>query len=233
MATFLLIPGAGAGPWYWHRVAPLLEQYGHTVITPDLPVDDDTAGFAEYTDTAVAALPDPVMQPLVVVGQSMGAYTAVRTCERVSAALLVLTCPMIPRPGESGGEWWASTRQPDAAREYANVQGRDPDAPFDPLELFLHDVSREVVTDSAAHVRDQSETPFAAGWDGPDWPAVPTRVIAGRYDRLFPLGFMQGLSRERLGIEPDVIDSGHLSALARPDDLTALLIGYLAELKVA
>jgi hypothetical protein len=41
-------------------------------------------------------------------------------------------------------------------------------------------------------------------------------VIAGRHDRLFPLEFMRGLARERLGVDVDAIDSGHLPALAGP-----------------
>ena len=49
-------------------------------------------------------------------------------------------------------------------------------------------------------------------------------MIAGRRDRLFPVEFMRGLARERLGVDDvDVIDSGHLAALARPDELTELL----------
>ena len=41
---------------------------------------------------------------------------------------------------------------------------------------------------------------------------------------------MRRLSRERLGVEPDVIDTGHLPALARPDDLADRLVGYAAAL---
>jgi hypothetical protein len=54
-------------------------------------------------------------------------------------------------------------------------------------------------------------------------------VIAGRHDRLFPLTFMRRLSLERLQIEPDVIDSGHLPALSRPDDLVHRLERYRVE----
>jgi hypothetical protein len=34
---------------------------------------------------------------------------------------------------------------------------------------------------------------------------------------------MRRLARGRLGVEPDEIDSGHLPALARPDELAELL----------
>jgi len=53
---------------------------------------------------------------------------------------------------------------------------------------------------------------------------VPTRVIAGRFDRFFPLEFVQRVARERLGVEPEVVNAGHLPALACPDELAALLL---------
>jgi pimeloyl-ACP methyl ester carboxylesterase len=48
-------------------------------------------------------------------------------------------------------------------------------------------------------------------------------VIAGRRDRLLPLAFLQRLSRERLGVEPQVIDAGHLPALAAPGALARII----------
>jgi hypothetical protein len=45
-------------------------------------------------------------------------------------------------------------------------------------------------------------------------------------DRLFPLGFMRELALERLGIAADVIDTGHLPALSRPDELAPRLENY-------
>ena len=35
--TFIIIPGAGGSAWYWHLVAPKLEEYGHKVVPVKLP----------------------------------------------------------------------------------------------------------------------------------------------------------------------------------------------------
>jgi len=43
---------------------------------------------------------------------------------------------------------------------------------------------------------------------------VPTQVLAGRDDRLFPVDFQRRVARERLGIEADEIGGGHLVTLA-------------------
>jgi hypothetical protein len=48
-------------------------------------------------------------------------------------------------------------------------------------------------------------------------------------DRLFPADFQRRVVRERLGIVPDEIDSGHLPALSRPAELAERLITYAAE----
>src|SRR2546426_152802 len=99
MPTFVLIPGAGSGPELWHRVVAPLEAAGHDVVTPDLPCEDEDAGLPEYVAAARAAVVD--REDLVVVGQSLGAFTAAALCTEVPARLLVYLNAMIPAPGET------------------------------------------------------------------------------------------------------------------------------------
>ncbi len=144
---------------------------------------------------------------------------------------MVLVAPMIPAPGEAPGDWWANTGQPEARRENAIRQGRDPDKEFDPIEVFLHDVPAAVAARSANHVRRQSDTPFSQPWPLDTWPAVPTRVLLCRHDRLFPPEFQRRISRERVGITPDEIDGGHLVALSRPEEVAERLTTYYSDVK--
>ena len=224
-ATFVLIPGAGGESWYWHLVAPRLRERGHEVVSPDLPAGDEGAGLAEYAGAVVDAAGD--RGDLTVVAQSMGAFVAPLLCDRLDVRMLILVAPMIPGPGESPGEWWGASGQTSAQREQDEREGRDPDAPFDWREAFMHDVAAEIVEEAASRGEPlQADKPFGEPWPLQGWPDVPTKLIAGRNDRLFPLEFMKRLARKRLGVEPDEIDSGHLPALARPDELTELLEGY-------
>ena len=103
MANYVLIHGAGSDSWYWHLVVPELEALGHVVIAPDLPCDEDSAGLSEYLDTVLDAIGDRT--ELIVVAQSMGGFTAPLLCDRVSVRLLILVAAMVPKPGESPGEW--------------------------------------------------------------------------------------------------------------------------------
>ena len=226
--TFVLLHGAGSDSWYWHQVAPVLSGAGHRVVTVDLPVDDDRCGLEDYTDAVLGAVSG--RSGLILVAQSMAAFTAPMVAARLTVGLIVLVAPMVPTPGESPGQWWAATGQPEAAARYALAEGRDPDAPFDPVEVFLHDVPPELYAEAATHVRSQSERPFSDPWPLDSWPDVPTRAVAARRDRLFPLEFQRRILRERLGVEADVIDSGHLPALARPQELAKLLLRYRSEL---
>ncbi len=220
-----MIPGAGGQAAYWHLVVPRLEAAGHRAIAVDLPAADPDAGLREYLTAVEQALDasGADADDLVVVGQSLGGLVAPIVAAHRDAAEIVLVAPMIPKPGESGGDWWVSTGQPAAAAEAARRDGRDPDAPFDPFVSFLHDVGDDVVR-SMPETPPQSDRPFGQPWPLPEWPEIPTRVIAGRFDRFFPFEFIQRISRDRLGIEPEIIGSGHLPALARPDDLVELLL---------
>ena len=65
-------------------------------------------------------------------------------------------------------------------------------------------------------------------WPLAAWPDVPTHVILGQQDRLFPADWMRGVVRERLGIEPDELPCGHTPALSRPRQLAEMLASYLA-----
>jgi pimeloyl-ACP methyl ester carboxylesterase len=223
--TFVLLPGAGGDSWYWHLVAPRLRAAGHEVLTPDLPADDDRAGLGQYANVVVDAIGDRA--GVIVVAQSMAAFTAPMLCDRVDVRLIILVAPMIPAPGESPGAWWSSSGQTTARRRQDEAEGRDPDAGVDVRTTLMHDLPPQVVAEAFARGEPrQSDTPFAEPWPLDAWPDVPTRVLAARHDRLFPLEFMRTLALERLGIAADVIDTGHLPALSRPDELAERLETY-------
>jgi hypothetical protein len=227
MTTFVLVPGAGGeGRWYWHRVVPLLHAAGHTAVTVDLPADDDRAGWREYADTVVesASRAPSAGGDLVVVAQSMGGFTAPLAAIRLATTRIVLVNAMIPAPGETGGQWWDHTGQGAAAREFALQQGRDPDAPFDLMVQFFHDVPAEVAREGMAGGRAQSGTPFEQPWPLDAWPQLPTRVLSSVDDRLFPVEFQTRVAQERLGITPERLPGGHLVALSFPEELTAALL---------
>jgi pimeloyl-ACP methyl ester carboxylesterase len=200
------------------------------VVAPDLPCDDDSAGLSEYTDAVVDAIVGRAdRHDLVVVAQSLGGFTAPLVCDRAPVRLLVLLAAMVPRPGERPADWWANTGFEQARREQADRDGRAIDGDVDPMFEYFHDVAPEVVAEAYARgERDQSGTPMQKPWPLAAWPDVPTRFLLCRNDRFFPADFLRRVVRERLGITTDGMASGHLPALAHPDELVERLEAYRA-----
>ncbi|MEV4410842.1 alpha/beta hydrolase [Catellatospora sp. NPDC049609] len=217
MATFVLIHGAGDVGWYWHLVEAELRGRGHHTLAPDLPCDDDSAGLAEYAQTVLDAVGDRT--DLVVVGQSLGGFTAPLVCARVPAKLLVLVAPMIPAPGEAPADFCAHTGYDQEERESYD----------DPVDLFYQDVPPELAAEALRRGREQSEARLGEPSPLAAWPDVPTRVLICRDDRIFPAPYLRRVARQRLGVAPDEIDGGHTPALSRPRELADRLHAYAAE----
>ena len=221
--TFVLVPGAGGDTLFWYRLVAELESRGHRALPVELPVRDDSAGLAAYTDTVVAAIGD--RSPVVLVAQSMGGLTAPLVCERVPVQLLVLLNAMVPEPGETGGEWWTATGQGEAAAAHHRQLGLPEE--LDDDATYFHDVPADVAARYMDQEFAQSGRPFEDPWPLDRWPDVATRVIAGRDARLFPLAFQRKVAAERLGLDVDEIPGGHCAALSRPVELADRLEGYL------
>ena len=212
MSTFVLIPGAGGTASFWYRVTPLLEAGGHDAIAVNLPGADESAGLPEYTDLVLAAMAD--REDVVLVAQSMGAFTAPMVCARGPVRLLILVNAMIPRPGETPGEWWGNTGSEEALIAAARDGGYP--AEIDLETYFLHDLPAEVLASGEASGGPEADIAFGQPCAIDRWPDVPTRVISGRDDRLFPLEFQRRVAKDRLGLEVNVVPGGHLAALSYP-----------------
>ena len=215
MTTFVLVPGAGGNASYWYRLVPELERLGHRALAVDLPSADPDAGLAAYADavvTAVRTAPGNSPEPVVLVASSLSGLVAPLVCDRVPVRLLVLLNAMVPSPGETGGAWWANTGHRD---------------PGDTTEAFFSDVPADVAAAAQAEPFEQTDRIFDDPWPLDRWPDVPTRVLAGRDDRFFPLEFQRRVAADRLGLPVDEVPGGHLVALSRPVELAARLVAYL------
>jgi len=220
--SFVLVPGAGGNAGYWQLVEPLIQQAGFGGVGVSLP-NWPGATFADHADAIVAAA--GTATEITLVAQSMGAFSAPLTCNRLPVAELVLLNAMIPAPGETAGEWWGNTGQAEALRANDLREGRDPDAGFDAQTHFLHDLTPDVL---AALTQSGDEEPVESLFETPfpldQWPDVPTSVLAGHDDRFFPIEFQRRVAKDRLGLEVEELPGGHLLALSQPEALVARLV---------
>lgn len=225
MSRYLLLHGASSTGWLWHRVESELYRAGHRTAAPDLPCDDPNADLHAYIDVACdAAATSFGDEPVLVVAQSMAGLIAPAIAARRPVEEIVLVAAMIPRPGETGMEWWEQTGQATAQREHLDALGFVGCDPLDPEIVFVHDFDDRLKAESIAHAPAQQPGPLMTPSPIDAWPSVPTRVIAAESDRLFPLDFMRRQALDRLGAEVDVIPGGHLAALTQPRELAGLLV---------
>lgn len=223
--TYLFVPGAGGAASYWDPVRARLADRDVPSVAVSLPGADPSQGLPEYVDLIIeAAAP---FDDVVLVGQSLGGFSASWAADTVKPRELILINAMIPRPGETAGQWWEATGSGAAMADNDRRAGRDPDGGFDPEVYFFHDVPADVLAAATEEPEDETDTVFDAIWGLQAWPDVPTRVIASADDRLFPLEFQRQIARERLGMDVEVVPGGHLSALSRPDELAAAIVRTL------
>jgi pimeloyl-ACP methyl ester carboxylesterase len=210
VATFALIHGGGGSAWDWHLVAPELLARRHDVAPVDLPSEDESAGWSEYADAVVDVIGG--RRDVIVVGHSLGAFTAPLVCERIPVDLLVLLAGMIPAPGELFDDWWTNAGYAESG--------------FD--DVFYHDVPADLAAEATRRERGESSKALREPWPLSRWPETPTKYLLCRDDRMFAAAWARRHARERLGIEADEMDGGHYITLSRPIELAERLDAYAA-----
>jgi pimeloyl-ACP methyl ester carboxylesterase len=128
---------------------------------------------------------------------------------------------MIPRPAETAGEWWEAVGWADAADASAERNGRPAPDVRDLDTLFFHDLPSDLVESMRSDPQAAVEGPTVFTQPRPlaGWPEVPTTVLSGRADRLFPLELQREVARQRLGLDVQELPGGHLHALSQPSAL--------------
>lgn len=212
MAVFVLIHGGGSTAWDWHLVSPLLEASGHGVVAVDLPIEDVDAGLEDYTRAVTEAVGDA--RHTIVVGHSLGGFTAPLVCEELHSDGLVYLSAMIPMPGETFGDWWTNT-------------GHDRETI--PEEPYFNLVPADLAEQATNKERDQQGAWMSGPWPGKH-PDVPTLGILCRDDLFFPPSFMRRQIGARLGIEPVEIPGGHYATLSNPDAVAGALNDFAQQI---
>ncbi|MBC7518990.1 MAG: alpha/beta hydrolase [Microbacteriaceae bacterium] len=221
MTTFALIHGGGSTAWDWHLVSPRLHSAGHRVVAVDLPIEDATAGLNDYVHTVMDAVFAEVSnaEHVIVVGHSLGGFTAPLVAEKLHADGLVYLAGMIPAPGETFEQWWHNTGHD---RETVSA---------DTDEALFNGVPEHLAREAKALERHQQGAWMSRPWPGKR-PSMPTGAILCRDDRFFPAAFMARQIHDRLGVEPIEIPGGHYAPLSEPKAVAAALIGLAREIQL-
>lgn len=218
MATFCLIHGQWHDGSCWDAVVDALRERGHDAVAPDLPFDDPAASYADRARPALRAI-EGAVDPIVVVGHSLGSAEAAIVAAEREPILLVHLCPRFgsfepppgapevfregfpfpPRDAEGRGVW-----SPETA--IAVMYGR--------LPVGTGRALAECLRPGAAAVGDY---PLA------EHPDVPTALVYALDDEFFTPEWERFVAREMLGVEPIEIPGGHFPMAEDPVALAEVL----------
>jgi pimeloyl-ACP methyl ester carboxylesterase len=218
VATFCLLHGAWHDPSCWGVLVERLEGLGHDVTTPDLPLHDPTAGYADRVRPALQALDEADGAAIVVAhSQSSGLGPLVAAARPVS--LLVYLCPRMGTVEPPAGA-------PGAFREGLPFPPSGPDgtAAWDPavaIEVMYPRLPLDTASALAQRLRPMAMPPD----DYPlrEHPDVPTALIYAADDEFFEPAFERFMARELLDVEPIELLTGHFPMAEDPDALAGLL----------
>jgi pimeloyl-ACP methyl ester carboxylesterase len=235
VTTFLLVHGAFHAGWCWHPLVEALRERGHRSVAPDLPCDDPQAGLAEYTDAALAALAAAGVADddtdVVVVGHSLGGFTAPLVAQRRPVRGLVLLCTAPIVDASTGEELRARMVTPEyaATPRFTDEAGRQLFAPADARRIFYHDVPDALAERAVAHLRPQAPTPLLQPWGLDRWPDVARLVVLTRSDRAVRIDAAIEAAHTIVDGEPVLLDGSHSPFLSRPGELADVLDAWLRE----
>jgi pimeloyl-ACP methyl ester carboxylesterase len=234
MATFLLVHGAWHGGWCWEKVARILIQAGHTVLTPDLAgLGADHANrspdLAQQSVDRLVELVLKASEPVIVVAHSLGGMFAAELSERCpdDVARVIYLAAFLPQDGQSCSSFASlDCGSVPYGVEDDGIAGvtrfRD-----EWLKLtFFSDCSDDDVEWARARLMPQplEHFDFRVSLTADRFGRVPRTYIQCSRDHAITPGFQQELVRGTPCERIHVLDSAHSPFFSRVEELAELLL---------
>lgn len=214
----------------WDALVALLRARGHHAVAPDLPCDDVRAGLSEYADAVVAQLDEgraeSELQPLVLVGHSLGSRTIPVVASRRTTARMIFLCSVPTGAGAVDAQAFAGmvTAEYAAARFDERGDGARRIDAADARRVFFDACSPAIAERAAAALRWQGPRPLAEAAPLLRWPDVPLDVVLARDDRAVRFEWAREEARRWTGgREPVVLPGDHSPFLSCPERLADTL----------
>jgi pimeloyl-ACP methyl ester carboxylesterase len=229
--TFALAHGAWHGGWCWERLHAPLRERGHESVAVDLPSDDPEAGLDAQARAIADALSD-VDDEVVIVAHSASGLVAPLVPALRPVRSIVYLAAFLPVPGQSMADQFKASSEPiilfeGGGREIDEL-GRSFWAEADAAARQLHpDLSTSDAERAFARLRPQAQLsqmePHPAGL-----PEVAVASIVCANDRVVNPDWARRVTRERLGIEPIELSTGHFPMVTHPERLADALAAAAA-----
>ena len=215
---FVLIHSTGQGAAGWNRLVRALAERGSTAHAVELPSDPDlsAAGYAELIRGQIGA----VAAPIVLAHSGSG--------------------PLLPaaaRALDARHQIWLAAWVPDLDVTFAEEVVNDAEAAFNPNWIGKDPIEDDAVAAAFLyHDCDEATLEWALSTRRLFVPRavyderislaqeIPSTYIVAGDDRTIRPGWQRQMARERLGVEPIEIPTGHCPNVSLPDGLAAILV---------
>jgi pimeloyl-ACP methyl ester carboxylesterase len=222
--TAVLVHGALSDASIWSGVSARLQQAGHPVIAPAMPMHS-LDGDVSY----LKAFIDSIEGPVVLVGHSWGGTVISHpTFATDQVRALVFVSAFQPDSGESTGE--LNGKFPGSLLGEPRVVVRSrPDGndlylkPEHFAEVYAGDLDAGTVAVMAAAQRPIDPAALGESFDGPAaWASVPSWTLVSTDDDSLPVAAMRFMA-ERAGSQSVEVASSHASPASDPDAVADLI----------
>jgi pimeloyl-ACP methyl ester carboxylesterase len=234
MSTFVLIHGSWHSAWNWHRLAPILTQQGHKVITPDLPGmgrNKTPVGEVKMQTTVagICALLDSLDEKVILLGHSKNGIIISQAAEYRPdkiAKLVYLAAYLIPN-GKTQREYSMQDTQ-GVLKPYVTFHEADNSTTLQPAiykEGLYHDCDNHIV--ALANVLLSHEpiesaiTPLQLSHA--NYGRVPRVYIECTQDRAVTPFIQQKMYTETPCEKVYRMDASHSPFFSRPNELAEIL----------
>jgi pimeloyl-ACP methyl ester carboxylesterase len=218
VATFCLIHGNWHDASCWERLRGPLEERGHRVVAPDLPIADPATLWEERVEPVMRAL-DGVRGPVAVVAHSASSGYGALAAARLDDPLLVYLCPRLnPFPSPPGAPAVFRAGFPFPARRADGANEWEREAA---IAAMYSRLPRGVAEQLAGRLRPAAPPPDDFPLDG--HPDVATALIYALDDEFFEPEWERFMARQLLGVEPIEVPGGHFPMIENPELLADLL----------
>jgi pimeloyl-ACP methyl ester carboxylesterase len=223
--TFWLIHGAWHDETCWELLAPLLQQAGHTVFTPRLPIENPDKQFADYAQGVLAEA--GAAEPPVIVGHSMSSDVAAILASQIEVQHLVYLCPrmaIFERPASTGTDAEPHIFQDGAFDGVTeDAMGRSFWAAADAVRCMYRSLEPGLAARMASRLRPQANARRSA----PPIvhpPQVESTFVYATEDEIFRPEWSAWASHSLVGVEPIALSGGHFPMLEQTAELATLLL---------
>ena len=226
----VLVHGAWQSPVCWEPVTELLEERGHRVSVPALPIDSTTANGSDYAEVIAAACAGD--EPAVIVSHTTGSLTSMLVPERRPVKQIVHVNGLLPEIGMSFDDQ-SSGDDFKIGEDSGRMYDRDARSFWTDEEKFCrllaHDCDEMTKARLWNQLRPQARRTLTEVTPLREWPDTPSAAIIYNNDADLPIDWLRRTTLERLGVEAVELPGSQLGFNARP----RLFVKTLAKLMAA